>query len=476
MPTMKTLHHKHFSRPQLALFILIFAAVGGIIIWKSLAAPNPNLPGDLNNDNSVSITDLSILLSNYGSTTSTSLSTADINNDATVNILDLSILLSHYGEIYSAALRLVSSSIQAGQTLSGSVNWTVTTSGSVASVEFWANGQKLVTTTTSPYVYALDTTKLPEGTNALGVAIVGTDGTRITPQIGNVTILNGSSGGGTGTLQWIGDLETNEFSEFDNNIQCAAGQATVSTDASFLGGPSAARHGTHFFQSITKSGDSIQNGERCEVLKGGMNATNGSDEWYGWSMAMPANYPSGASSAPGALIGQFHSNSNSTTGPEQYQVQANIQFTTAPNRAGANYSYTQTNQGLILGINGGSPFQGGQYSNYNCATCGLNGLAYTSWTVDLGPLSQYSGVGWVDFELHIIWSDHATGTVQVFRKLPGQTTYSSIALLNNCSNIFTNYSAYLKLGTNRANSTGQPDAIDWFDSVKQGTTQSVVSN
>jgi hypothetical protein len=49
--------------------------------------------GDLNNDGSVNIFDLSILLSKYN----TSDATADINNDGIVNVFDLSILLSHYG-------------------------------------------------------------------------------------------------------------------------------------------------------------------------------------------------------------------------------------------------------------------------------------------------------------------------------------------------------------------------------------------
>lgn len=49
--------------------------------------------GDLNGDNSVDVTDLSILLSNYN----TSNAVADINHDGTVDVFDLSILLSHYG-------------------------------------------------------------------------------------------------------------------------------------------------------------------------------------------------------------------------------------------------------------------------------------------------------------------------------------------------------------------------------------------
>ncbi|MBX4197188.1 hypothetical protein KW801_01370 [Candidatus Saccharibacteria bacterium] len=51
-------------------------------------------PGDLNGDNAVNITDLSILLSNWNTTNAV----ADINKDGIVNIFDLSILLSNYGK------------------------------------------------------------------------------------------------------------------------------------------------------------------------------------------------------------------------------------------------------------------------------------------------------------------------------------------------------------------------------------------
>jgi len=95
----KTLKPKHsFSKPQLLVFLLVFGLIG-ILIWKSFAAPNPSLPGDLNNDNTVNITDMSILLSNYGTTNST----ADINGDGTVNVLDMSILLSNYGKTITTA-------------------------------------------------------------------------------------------------------------------------------------------------------------------------------------------------------------------------------------------------------------------------------------------------------------------------------------------------------------------------------------
>jgi PKD repeat protein len=82
------------SRTNLLVFALIFVAIGGYVLYRSFAAPNPNLPGDLNNDNVVNVSDLSMLLSKYG----TNDSSADINKDGTVNIGDLSILLSNYGK------------------------------------------------------------------------------------------------------------------------------------------------------------------------------------------------------------------------------------------------------------------------------------------------------------------------------------------------------------------------------------------
>jgi len=86
------------SKSHLAAFLLIFAIVGATVLLITRAAPNPNLKGDLNGDNNVNITDLSILLTNYG----TSNAAADINSDGTVNILDLSILLSNYGQTISS--------------------------------------------------------------------------------------------------------------------------------------------------------------------------------------------------------------------------------------------------------------------------------------------------------------------------------------------------------------------------------------
>jgi hypothetical protein len=80
------------SRTRALAVLLVFAVIGSVFIFRSFAA-NPNLPGDVNNDNVVNITDLSMLLSAYGKPGTA----ADFNGDGQVGITDLSILLTNYG-------------------------------------------------------------------------------------------------------------------------------------------------------------------------------------------------------------------------------------------------------------------------------------------------------------------------------------------------------------------------------------------
>jgi beta-glucanase (GH16 family) len=71
---------KPFKKPSLfqqlakkklaVLVILIFTVTGSTLVFTSFAATTP-LVGDLNNDGAVNLTDLSMLLSNYGKTTGT---------------------------------------------------------------------------------------------------------------------------------------------------------------------------------------------------------------------------------------------------------------------------------------------------------------------------------------------------------------------------------------------------------------------
>ena len=81
------------SSPVLpALIIAVVVLTGGYLFHHYSRAAG--LTGDLNNDGTVNVFDLSILLSDWA----TGNATADINHDGTVNIFDLSTLLSNWGQ------------------------------------------------------------------------------------------------------------------------------------------------------------------------------------------------------------------------------------------------------------------------------------------------------------------------------------------------------------------------------------------
>ncbi len=113
-----------FSNSHLAIYLIIFAAVGGVVLYLSFASPNPNLPGDLNGDNKVDGADLSFLAANF----KTNSAAADINGDGIVDIGDLSILLSHYGQSLSATINVPATTT--AHTIDGNLNeadWSITT-------------------------------------------------------------------------------------------------------------------------------------------------------------------------------------------------------------------------------------------------------------------------------------------------------------------------------------------------------------
>jgi len=76
--------------------VAVFAIAGIVFIYQSFAA-NSNLPGDINSDNKVNLTDLSQLLSKWNTTDSNS----DVNADGKVNLQDLSLLLSNWNKTYT---------------------------------------------------------------------------------------------------------------------------------------------------------------------------------------------------------------------------------------------------------------------------------------------------------------------------------------------------------------------------------------
>lgn len=95
----------YFSKLSVAFFALVFASIGGYFLLFSHAA---SLVGDINGDGTVNVSDLSLLLSSYGSPNSACLTasqyTCDLNGAGGVTIIDFSLLLSHYGQSIAVAM------------------------------------------------------------------------------------------------------------------------------------------------------------------------------------------------------------------------------------------------------------------------------------------------------------------------------------------------------------------------------------
>lgn len=88
-----------FARKRPAyLAAAVVALIGGIFIWRSFAAVEPS-QADLDGNGVVNLTDLSLLLANYGKTGAGL--KGDVNGDNAVNLSDLSLLLTQYGKTVS---------------------------------------------------------------------------------------------------------------------------------------------------------------------------------------------------------------------------------------------------------------------------------------------------------------------------------------------------------------------------------------
>ena len=84
---------------QLVFLGLVSALVGTAVLAAILAAAPNALKGDINGDNKVDVSDLSLLLTNFGKPVSqTTNANTDINLDGTVSITDLSVLLTNFGK------------------------------------------------------------------------------------------------------------------------------------------------------------------------------------------------------------------------------------------------------------------------------------------------------------------------------------------------------------------------------------------
>lgn len=74
-----------------------FSKNGAVDLTLTLTPNAPQCPGDTNGDHSVDLSDLSSLLSGYGTLSNAALSQGDVDGDGDVDLSDLTALLSSYG-------------------------------------------------------------------------------------------------------------------------------------------------------------------------------------------------------------------------------------------------------------------------------------------------------------------------------------------------------------------------------------------
>jgi hypothetical protein len=121
----RSFKHSRFSRANLTIFTIIFAAIGCYFLFFSHAA---TLVGDINSDGTVDATDFSFLVSSFGQATHTCTSnssfTCDLNNDNKVDFLDVSVLISNWGQAVTVTVSPSSAAVLPGgtQQFSASVN------------------------------------------------------------------------------------------------------------------------------------------------------------------------------------------------------------------------------------------------------------------------------------------------------------------------------------------------------------------
>lgn len=315
------------------------------------------------------------------------------------------------GPVPEAPPATVASTLAAGATLSGVYQWTVETSGDCAAVEFWATpagqpAQQLATISgTSPFTYAFDTTKLPDGDYLFGVVEVDPagvrykDANRVTATVANQqeapapVVVDGK-------LLWVGDFETGDFSQWQVGKggiqQKTAGRATVVADVVRQGRYAARFEVRPGDNNVSGSGD---DGERCELmipaeLSGG--AAEGDEAWYALSARMDTpRSPDGWNT-----LVQWH---GTAPGGQAFAI----------NAVGGNEIYLRT--------------AGGDLAN---PTLNYYTLA-AKWELRR----------WYDLLVHVVWSsDPAKGMVEAFadgaRVLPPQ----------HVPTLYTGYAVYLKVG------------------------------
>ncbi len=188
---------------------LIFGIIGTKLIFTTHAS---QLAGDANGDGVVNIVDLSILASNWGTTSGATWSMGDFNGDGMVNVLDLSILADHWGDTLTG-LPTIPSGLSATPASDATVNlsWTAdsSTNGTVT-YSIYRNGSQVGTTTNTTYS---DTGLISNTAYSYTISAKNNNGTSDQSSSVNVTTLSSgscSAPSGTFTIAICGNKFVNQ--------------------------------------------------------------------------------------------------------------------------------------------------------------------------------------------------------------------------------------------------------------------------
>lgn len=423
---------RQFSKPQLIIFMVAFSLIG-YLIFRSFAL-NPNLPGDLNDDNTVNIQDLSMLLSSYG----TSNAAADINGDGTVNILDMSALLSHYGQSVTGVKPSIPTGL-AAVPADGSValKWNANPStDQVDTYQVYVNGANtnLAVTGTS---YTL--TGLTNGTSyALRVSAHNSAGYGDWSAAVNAVPQSSAGGGGTiGTPIWNGDFETGNLSQWGaweyggtfDGTPALSQRVSVGTNIDGF----SPLQGKYFDKVSTAAGDAYGGAtgwrtlaRQYEPIKP-INA--GYDSWYVWGMLLPNGYPGDANMWQ--------------TGPEMHQSKA-----------------------PYVTVTGVAPFHFIAYANnMHIDVAGGRDGARTVY-VNQAFLSGYTHNTWYIFAMHYKHGLVPDGAFDFYYGKKGDSSMTKLVSMSGIGTMYEQTYNYMLFGIYR-DQTGTSTTSAYFDAMKE---------
>jgi hypothetical protein len=301
-----------FSARKLLVFGAIFAPIAVYLLVRGFAAPN-DLPGDVNGDNTVNTTDMSIVLSNFGKTPAQSSDpNADINFDGIVGISDLSIILSNWGKtVTSTGAPAAPSGVKAtagnGQV---TITWNANTepnisyyavrrsTSSTADMSTWTRLAPNYTTPTATdtgltngttyyyYVTAVDSTN-QVSTRSNVVSATPTSGTTPPPTTPPPTTPPPSSGGNP-TPTGVKIFDGTRLSSWPTVIEASSDRITEVPDP--LGG------GKTVLRFHVDDSDTVISPNPRAQLESPNFVNPGDEIWWGGRILFPSNFPTPSNS------------------------------------------------------------------------------------------------------------------------------------------------------------------------------------